>query len=376
MTKQLFMFYKKNLIILLLLIVGFNTSINSQHVKAKHVKGYYKNQMLQLQQAIEKNYYDPSSGFYKETMVIEKGKNPYSYLWPLCGLIQANNEIEKVTSKQGLLSKTLKIIQDYYDPSIPAPGYASYIMKLKGGDRFYDDNQWIGIACMDAYDRLKKKSYLNIGTLIYKYMMTGFDTLSNGGIYWQENKKTSKNTCSNGPGIILALQLYKATKDKSYLDTAILLYNWVNEKLKAPNGLYYDNINVKTSRIDRRMFSYNTGTMLQSTVYLYELTGEKKYLDEAVSIADSAVNYFSSNGKFRDSYWFNSVLLRGYQHLLQHKKDKKNILAFKQCVDFALENNRNDFKLMGKAKTLDLVAQSGMLEILARFAYLENNYDL
>jgi len=169
--------------------------------------------------------------------------------------------------------------------------------------------------------------------------------------------------------------LYKATKDRSYLDTAILLYNWVNEKLKAPNGLYYDNINIKTGRIDRRVFSYNTGTMLQSTVYLYEITREEKYLNEAVSIADSAINYFNSNGKFRDSYWFNAVLLRGYQHLLRYKKDMKYILAFKHCVDDALNKNMNDLKLMGKEKTLDLVAQSGMLEILARFAYLEDQYD-
>ncbi|MEJ7829933.1 MAG: glycoside hydrolase family 76 protein [Segetibacter sp.] len=315
-------------------------------------------------------------GFYKETPVVEKGKNPYSYLWPLCGLIQADNEIEKVSKKPGLVLKTLNIIEQYYDTRLPAPGYASYITKFKGGDRFYDDNQWIGIASMDAYFRLKEKHYLNVGRVIYKYIMTGFDTVLQGGLYWQENEKTSKNTCSNGPGIILALQLYKAARDKSYLDTAILMYNWVNEKLKASNGLYYDNINVNTGRIGRAMFSYNTGTMLQSNVYLYELTGQEKYLNEAVSIADSALSYFNGNGKFRDSYWFNAVLLRGYQHLLQYKKDTKYILAFKECVDNALQNNVNNLKLMGKDKTLDLVAQSGMLEILARFAYLENKYDL
>src|SRR5207237_2956636 len=136
------------------------------------------------------------------------------------------------------------------------------------------------------------------GTLIYKYMMTGFDTASGGGLYWQENKKATKNTCSNGPGIILALQLYRATKNKKYLDTAKLLYTWVNDKLKAPNGLYYDNINVKTGRISRQMYSYNTGTMLQSNVYLYELTGEEQYLKEAVSIADSALVYFNGIVRF------------------------------------------------------------------------------
>lgn len=336
----------------------------------------YRQKMLQLQRAIQTYFYDTSSGFYKETAVVEEGKNRYSYLWPLCGMIQANNEIEKITGKDSLVQGTLKTIQAYYDPSPPAPGYASYIMKLKGGDRFYDDNQWIGIACMDAYAREKKSSYLNTAKMIYRYMMTGYDTVLGGGIYWQEAKKVSKNTCSNGPGIILALQLYKATNDKGYLDTALLIYDWVNKELKAPSGLYYDNIKVGSRHIGKAMYSYNTGTMLQSNVYLYEITKDNQYLKQAIAIADSSLPYFYGNGKFRDSYWFNAVLLRGYQHLLPYHKDKKYILAFKSCLDNTLQNDTNEQGLMGKPKVLNLVAQSGMLEILARFAYLESWHQL
>jgi len=202
----------------------------------------YKNQMTALYTAIQKNFYDPSSGFYKETTVVEPGKNAFSYLWPICGLIQAGNELKKVDEKDTLMQHIISILPYYYDASPPAPGYASYIMKFKGGDRFYDDNQWIGIACMDAYSRTKQASYLQTGKMIYQYMMTGYDTVLQGGLYWQETKKVSKNTCSNGPGIILALQLYESTRNQRYLDTALMLYNWMNTKLKAPSGLYYDNM--------------------------------------------------------------------------------------------------------------------------------------
>lgn len=350
------------------LLVIFSLSIYSQ---AQQSKGHYKNEMTLLREAIEKNFYEPKDGFYKETVVVEPGKNPFSYLWPLCGMIQAGNEIEKATKETGLVDRQLKIIREYYDPTPPAPGYASYIMKLRGGDRFYDDNQWIGIASMDAYTRGSKPEYLAVGKEIYNYMMTGYDSVLNGGIYWQENKKVSKNTCSNGPGIVLALQLYKATQEKKYLDTAIKIYQWTNSKLQAPNGLYWDNISIGTNKIGRAMFSYNTGTMLQSNIYLFEITKKPEYLVAAKSIADTAIAYFNKNGKFRDSYWFNAVLLRGYQHLLKYDREKKYILAFKACVDNAILNNKNDFNLMGKLKTEDLVAQSGMLEILARFAQME-----
>lgn len=332
--------------------------------------------MQALQTAIQKYFYDSSAGYYKEVVNPEKNHNPYSYLWPVCAMYQAANEIEKVEPKEHLVNPMLAIVKDYYDPAPPKPGYASYIKKFKGGDRFYDDNQWIGITSMDAYARLKNKKFLDIGKEIYNYMMTGYDTVLTGGLYWQENKKISKNTCSNGPGIVLALQLYKATKDKAYLDTALLIYNWVNSHLKAPSGLYYDNISITNNKIGRAQFSYNTGTMLQSNVYLYECTGDKKYLKEATVIADSSLPYFYGGNKFRDNYWFNAVLLRGYQHLLLYNKDTKYILGFKKCLDNTLQNNKTEQGLFGKTKLLDLVQHGGLLEILARYAYLESRYDL
>ncbi len=333
----------------------------------------YLKQLKDLESAVQNNFYDIASGFYKESVVVEAGKNAWSYLWPLCGLIQAGNEIKKVDPKDSLMDRIIHILPEYYDPAPPAPGYASYVMKFKGGDRFYDDNQWIGIACLDAYSRSKRAADLRTGQLIYRYMMTGFDTTLQGGIYWQETKKISKNTCSNGPGILVALQLYKATRNQKYLDTALMLYSWTNKHLQAPSGLYYDNVRLNGS-IQEHMFSYNTGTMLQSNVYLYEITHDKKYLSEAQRIADTSSVYFLGSGRFRDSYWFSAVLLRAYQHLLKFDPDLHYIRAFQKCLDNALETNRNGSGVMGKTKPLELVPQSGMLEILARFAWLEKTY--
>ncbi len=331
----------------------------------------YKYEMMNLSKSIQANFYIDSNGYYKETTEPEKDGRPVSYLWGLCAMLQAHNEMEKMMTKSTLTTSTFDIIKKYYDPAIPAAGYASYSMEFKGGDRFYDDNQWIGITAMDAYARTKKSEWLHTGKEIYQFMMTGYDTTAGGGLYWQEGNKKSKNTCSNGPGIILALQLYQATKEKSYLDTALLLYNWVNENLKSPAGLYYDNINLNTKATDHRLYAYNTGTMLQAAVYLFECTNDKKYLLQATAIANSSVSFFVANKKFRDDYWFSAVLLRGYQHLLKYNKDVKYITAFKNAIDEALANNKNTKGLMGKKHALNLVAQGGMLEMLARFAWLQ-----
>lgn len=328
----------------------------------------YRQEMLTLRKSIHAIFFIDSPAYYKETAVPEKDGLPVSYLWGLCAMLQADNEMEKLLPAEKLMSNTFGVIRKYYNELPPAPGYASYPMQYGGGDRFYDDNQWIGIAAMDAFSRTKDTSWLSTGKEIYRFMMTAYDSSAGGGLYWQEGNIKTKNTCSNGPGIILALQLYKATKERSYLDTALLLFNWVNATLRSPEGLYYDNINVLSKKIDRKLYSYNTGTMLQSAVYLYECTGDPKYLKQAAGIAESSVSVFLANNKFSDSYWFAAVLLRGYQHLLKYNQDKKYIDAFKNCLDDALVNDKSGNGLMGKKHKIDLVSQGGMLEILARFA--------
>ena len=374
------MFYKK-LLFLILFSASYSNYVFGQRT-AKDA-GYYKQEMKSLQTAIDKNFYDKASGYY--FVVVDSAQREtkngylraYTYLWALCTMYEAANEIEKLEPKANLMEPLLKNINNYYDPAPPKPGYSDYIMSLKPGERYYDDNQWIGITSLDAYARKKQKSDLKLGKMMYDFMMTGYDDVLGGGIYWKEGDKTTKNTCSNGPGILVALKMYQATKDKAYLDTAIKIYNWTNEKLQTPAKLYHDNVKTKDGKAGGPIFSYNTGTMLQSNLYLYEATGDKKYLQEANAIAESSLSYFYGNGKFRDGYWFNAVLLRGYQHLLKHNKDTKYILGFKRALDNALNTQKNDQGLfVDKANVQNLVEHGGMLEILARYAWMEKQLGL
>lgn len=358
----------------------FATLISAQQVKK--AIGYYTKEMQALQAAINTNFYDKSSGYYNVVVdsTQREVKNGFlrkhTYLWAHCALYQAANEIQKLEPKDKLLGRIEKQLVFYYDPAPPAPGYSDYIMKLKPGERYYDDNQWIGITALDAYARTKQKKDLALGTAIYNFMMTGHDQVLGGGLYWKEGSTSSKNTCSNGPGVLVALQLNQATKNKTYLDTALKIFNWTNEKLQAPNKLYYDNIKTPNGELDKAILSYNTGTMLESDIYFYEITKNIKYLEEANAIADSSLAYFYGRDKFRDGYWFNAVLLRAYQHLLKYNKDTKYVMGFKKCLDYALQNEKNDQGLFkGKNGIQNLVEHGGMLEILARFAWLEkNNY--
>ncbi len=65
---------------------------------------------------------------------------------------------------------------------------------------FYDDNVWLGIDFCDIYEATGDKKYLAEAEMIWKFIESGTDDVLGGGIYWCEQQKHSKNTCSNAPG--------------------------------------------------------------------------------------------------------------------------------------------------------------------------------
>jgi uncharacterized protein YyaL (SSP411 family) len=145
----------------------------------------------------------------------------------------------------------------------------------------------------------------------------------------------------------------------------------VNKHLQSPDGLYYDNIKIPSLKIDSAIYTYNTGTMLQSNVLLYEITREKKYLNEAQRIATAAKQHFYKNNKLPGNYWFNAVLLRGEIALYNVDRNKNNIQFFIDDTNRIWNEEKNEKGLVGKNnKRKSLIDQAAMIEIFARLAKL------
>ncbi|RYE17092.1 MAG: hypothetical protein EOP42_32850, partial [Sphingobacteriaceae bacterium] len=170
----------------------------------------YKAHIKDLNTAINTRLNDKRSGLYYETIdtVKKDRQNLHSWLWPLCALVQAANEMEVLQPDSAYLKRVSRAIDQYYNGSPPAPAYQDCVTAERKSSRFYDDNEWIAIAYLDAYQRKPQKKYLDDAKMIYSFILSGIDTVAGGGVYWKEGDLTSKNTCSNGPAIIVALQLY------------------------------------------------------------------------------------------------------------------------------------------------------------------------
>jgi len=348
------------------LITGLLLILNGTAAKAQK----YQERVGIIHDNIKKYFTDRNAGLYYETAGEQK-ENPHSWLWPLCALIQASNEMEVLSPKDQFMAPVVQAIDQYYSKVAPAPAYQDYVTKERLSSRFYDDNQWIAIAYLDAYNRTGTKNYLDKSKEIYRFLLTGYDKTAGGGIYWKEGDKKTKNTCSNGPNILVSLQLYKITKDKKYLDTALLIYDWTNKHLRSDSGLFYDAVKVATMQVDSGLYTYNTGTMLQSNVLLYELTKNKKYLAEAKVIAKAGEAHFYKNKKLPSHYWFNAVFLRGYMELYNIEKNRSRLQFIIDDADRVWKEERDDKNLLGRETTKSLLLQAGMMEIYARLATIK-----
>jgi uncharacterized protein YyaL (SSP411 family) len=168
--------------------------------------------------------------------------------------------------------------------------------------------------------------------------------------------------------------LYIITRQQNHLDTALILYNWVNAHLQSPKGVYYDAIKIPSLKIDSAVYTYNTGTMLQANVLLYNITKQIKYLQEAQRISKVAEMVFYKNKKLPGNYWFNAVLLRGYIELYKADKNKDRLQFFIDDANRIWRDQKNEKGIVGtNNRRQRLIDQAAMMEIYGRLAQLSYN---
>ena len=249
----------------------------------------------------------------------------------------------------------------------------------KGGDEtpaYYDDNIWIVIGFLQAYEGLENSEYLDKAKQIMEWIYTGWDTKGPkpGGIYWREFPsdtpldKLQRNTCINGPAAWANAWLYQITGTEKYLQWAIRIYDWTKAVLYNSNDkLFSDNIKAN-GNYDYWQFTYNTGTMISAASYLYEITNEVKYKNDVLEYiegtqnttlndhflilfdvpkekADESRNYemskpISDGDFYKDNPWFRVYLFQGFLDAM--KRVDPNIGIYlersKRALIYGLEN--------------------------------------
>ncbi|HKI87837.1 MAG TPA: glycoside hydrolase family 76 protein [Draconibacterium sp.] len=322
-----------------------------------------------------------------------KGKR-VAYLWPTSGVFSGVNTLLKSTKNQKyaemLKMKIFPGLQHYYDTTRKPFCYQSYITEAGHSDRFYDDNVWLALDFCESFQLTGEAQFLQKSKDTWKFVISGWDENLDGGIYWCEQKKKSKNTCSNAPAAVLAFKLFEATKDSSYFYWGEKIYNWTKANLQDPaDHLYFDNVKMN-GKVDSAKYTYNSGQMLQATALLYKFTGEKDYLSEAQNIAKSAISHFTEDfttpeGRqirlFKNTgNWFNTILFRGYAELYQLDNNPEFIQIFQDNLEQLWNHVRDENGLFGKdwtgkekKKYQWLLDQASLVEMWATMAEINDS---
>lgn len=257
---------------------------------------------------------------------------------------------------------------------------------------FYDDMEWIALAMLRSYNATQDEKFKTSAIDVWKDIQTGWNSNAGGGISWKKDQPYSKNACSNGPACILAARLFQQFGDVKDKEWALKIYDWEKEYLFNPaNGAVYDNIDSRTGDIQKSwIFTYNQGTFLGSALELYKITGEKGYLNDAIKATDYTLNNLvDSNDRLLksegngDGGLFKGIFIRYFAQLILHPDldasiKKRYINFFKLNAETLWRSGTNKqlilFSNYWKTKpgsTTDLTTQTSGAMLIEAAALLE-----
>lgn len=197
----------------------------------------------------------------------------------------------------------------------------------KGGDRFFDDNTWLGLALLRNFELTGDPALLALSERVFSFVLSGWSTdptwFEPGGIRWKEPATNhSRNTCVNGPAAEFAARLHEKTGDATYADWAARLYQWTRKVLCTTDGLYVDQV-APDGTVTPTIWSYNQGSMIGAGVLLARVTGESTHLDEAAETAATFVDRYGVPELVEQDPAFNAIFFRNVLVLDQERPDAR-----------------------------------------------------
>ncbi len=212
----------------------------------------------QALEAIRRDYWMPDRRLYSER---PDRKDP-AFNWGVGVMLSALTAAAKYdASYKPWLREYFTASRVYWNGGgydvLPAP---------KPKDRYYDDNAWMALALAEAGEVLGDAEVKGWAKGALDFALSG--EAKDGGIYWRESDRASRNTCACAPTAAACLALSKTLPDPKLVERARAIVDWTRKNLEDPaDGLYWDSIS-NGGTVDRTKWTYNTALMIRAATDL------------------------------------------------------------------------------------------------------------
>jgi len=364
---------------------------------------------IELYTAMQANYYLGASqgSLYLETSPRAKS-NPHAYLWPFYEAVAGTVDLygvgavpkADVDDRLVGLSRYARGLQEGYD-AYPRSPYGG------GGDRYNDDNAWVGRTLIqlhrmggDTFKLTNGRTPLQGAVEVYQFLKVGWHTSppypaypKPGGTFWIRSDWDRRPDRDRGAGATggfakLALHLRELTDtdDAGYLDQATRAYAWTRTHLYRTDDVYADKI-LPDGSIDWGVWSYNQGVMIGAGALLHRATGDATYLQQAITTANASLAYFDRHGWYNQPVIFNALFFRNLLLLCGAlPPDDANRTSYIRATQTFADNVWNNSKIHNQQKHMikfdpstsayKLREQAGMVQIYACLAWADAGKDL
>ena len=322
--------------------------------------------------ALQHWYYVPRHKLYKG--------EPFTHAWPFSQALAATVRMSELQGVGGRYTddvrERLSGLDRYWDGQSDPPGYSGGVMPPlgRGGTKYYDDNEWIGLELVRRYEASHAGQLLSRAQQMFDLAVSGWDDdetnpCPGGIVFSQSSSNTDRNTITNAPAAELGVELYKITGKRVYLDWAKRFYDWVQACMRNERGLYEDHITFDGYR-DRTVWSYNQGVMVGAKVLLYRATGEKDYLRSAKRSARVALGWFTQNRLRHEPAAFAAILFDNLLSLDALRPDSRIRDTATRYADWAWRSHRNrrSNAFFFPARQEPVLNQAAMVRIYAMLA--------
>jgi len=314
----------------------------------------YLDRATEVSAHIQENFWDRKSALYSAKA---GGKDP-ELIWGNGVMFSALVAASRHDKRYGpVMRKFFEAMDAYWDVKVKIPGYEP--ARTQGGsDKYYDDNAWMVLTFLEAYELTRESRYLKRAEETLEFVLSGWDEEAGGGIWWHEKHKDGdKNTCVNAPAALGCFRLARLEREPAaakWNAEGEKITVWTVKTLQGENGLFWDNIDVASGQINKGQLTYNSAIMLRNFLELHARTGENFYLTEALRIGKAADSMLDrKTGAYRDPLKWSHLMVEADLELYRRSGQD-------QYLKRAMKNGDVHYAAWKESPSPDLITEASL----------------